>query len=212
MKFDPSDGQDMGPHCRNCHRGSSACGACHAGGKSNDMVAAAKLNTTGAADLKLTTYDPLWTSTGETNTVSSSTTETVNSILGFYKKSKTTNWSNTWREATGAVDMGNLMTTGNEGVVGAGTACSDNGFSWPHRTLGWKMLKDDLFGLDFDGITEVQVGGTRAGISGTAHDIDSVCLDCHNPNVWNATSSSHEDSQAIDSDNYNDELLLRGLP
>jgi len=34
-------------------------------------------------------------------------------------------------------------------VVGA--PCLDGGFSFPHRTLGANMLKDELYGIDFDG-------------------------------------------------------------
>jgi len=33
----------------------------------------------------------------------------------------------------------------------AGVPCLDGGFSFPHRTLGENMLKDELFGIDFDG-------------------------------------------------------------
>jgi hypothetical protein len=32
-----------------------------------------------------------------------------------------------------------------------GEACLDGGFSFPHRTLGANMLKDELYGIDFDG-------------------------------------------------------------
>ncbi|MHB1340772.1 MAG: hypothetical protein ACYC77_02005 [Coriobacteriia bacterium] len=32
-----------------------------------------------------------------------------------------------------------------------GEPCLDGGFSFPHRTLGANMLKDELFGIDFDG-------------------------------------------------------------
>lgn len=98
--------------------------------------------------------------------------------------------------------------------------CADNGFSWPHRTLGYKLLKDELFGLDFDG-SPVLPGDTRgttlsapASITGQpAHDLDSVCLDCHNPTIWNATSyQDHENDPADPDDDYDDELMLRGLP
>ncbi|MDI6712466.1 MAG: hypothetical protein QMD96_04430 [Anaerosomatales bacterium] len=32
-----------------------------------------------------------------------------------------------------------------------GAKCLDGGFSFPHRTLGANMLKDELYGVDFDG-------------------------------------------------------------
>jgi hypothetical protein len=55
-------------------------------------------------------------------------------------------------------------------VVGAvGSACLDGGFSFPHRTLGKDMLKDELFGVDFDG-TPIAFGGTRGTNGGTAVD------------------------------------------
>lgn len=38
--------------------------------------------------------------------------------------------------------------------------CLDGGFSWPHRTLGANMLKDELYGVDFDG-TPRPFGSTR---------------------------------------------------
>jgi hypothetical protein len=79
------------------------------------------------------------------------------------------------------------------------------------------MLKDDLFGLDFDG-SAIGVGDTRtygesSPASLKAHDLDSVCLDCHNPTIWNATSSlDHVDDPANPADDRDDDLLLRGLP
>jgi len=42
--------------------------------------------------------------------------------------------------------------------------CLDGGFSYPHRTLGANMLKDAIYGVDFDG-TPIDVGGTR-GVNG----------------------------------------------
>ncbi len=44
--------------------------------------------------------------------------------------------------------------------VAVGDPCLDAGFSFPHRTLGANMLKDELFGVDFDG-TKVDFGGSR---------------------------------------------------
>jgi hypothetical protein len=42
--------------------------------------------------------------------------------------------------------------------------CLDGGFSYPHRTLGANMLKDAIYGVDFDG-TPIDAGGTR-GVNG----------------------------------------------
>jgi hypothetical protein len=136
------------------------------------------------------------------------------SIVGQIKNSRTVGWTG-WRA--------------NPGIQAA--ACSDDGLSFPHRTLGWKMLKDDLFGIDpaRTGVPAgetafVMAGQSRTGYYGgvgqpKAHDLDSVCLDCHNPTVWGATSTSnHTDIQydalgnKVTADDKNDDLLLRGLP
>jgi hypothetical protein len=53
-------------------------------------------------------------------------------------------------------------------VVG-GTACLSGGFSFPHRTLGANMLKDELFGIDFNGV-KIAAGATRAGNASLAAD------------------------------------------
>ncbi len=81
--------------------------------------------------------------------------------------------------------------------------CISLGISWPHRTLAWKMLKDELFGVDIDGVA-VNVGEVRDHLvaqlslaSEQAQDIDSVCLDCHSAKVWNPRAK---------------EAFLHGLP
>jgi len=195
MKFDPEDEKDFGPNCRNCHKGSSACNTCHQEPKAGYTLSTTPYTSDdeAAADnsLGLSTYYVYKTSTGQDNLVA----ETA--LYKFFKQSHTVVWDPGWRTSEEVLDP----------------TCSDDGFSWPHRTLGWKMLKDDLFGLGFDG-TEVSVGDSRtySGASYPVHDLDSVCLDCHNPIVWNATSMSHVDDPENDTDNYNDELLTRGLP
>jgi hypothetical protein len=47
-----------------------------------------------------------------------------------------------------------------------GQACVDCGFSFPHRTLGANMLKDELYGVDFDG-TPISAGAARTTNHGT---------------------------------------------
>jgi len=238
MKFNPEDGQTYGPHCRNCHKGSSACGTCHSYNGNETTSALTPSGWIGAynsyaaseddaADNSLndTTYDVAYTSDDQPNPLAAGYSTATG---GFIKNSREADWYADWRTATGFVQMGQKMTTGNES--GVGTDCSDDGVSWPHRTLGWKMLKDDLFGIDLAG-NVVTAGEYRTadGLEKTttatgnyqAHDIDSVCLDCHNPTVWNAsknttdpddpTKNTHYDG-AGDVDNYDDELLLRGLP
>ncbi|MDZ4168920.1 MAG: hypothetical protein U1E26_04590 [Coriobacteriia bacterium] len=58
-------------------------------------------------------------------------------------------------------------------VNGVGTACLDGGFSYPHRTLGANMLKDELYGVDFDG-TPVAFGESRGTNGGSATDTVDV--------------------------------------
>ncbi len=43
--------------------------------------------------------------------------------------------------------------------------CIDGGFSFPHRTLGANMLKDELYGVDFDG-SAVAPGDDRTAGAG----------------------------------------------
>lgn len=50
-------------------------------------------------------------------------------------------------------------------VVGLNGQCLDGGFSFPHRTLGSNMLKDELFGIDFDG-TKIAAGVLRTANTG----------------------------------------------
>jgi len=45
-------------------------------------------------------------------------------------------------------------------VAGLNGQCIDGGFSWPHRTLGANLLKDELYGVNFDG-SQAIVGGVR---------------------------------------------------
>gem|GEM_PF-577719 len=254
MKFNPEDADantgygNFGPHCRNCHRGASSCERCHENGLigTTDASLAAHNVEEDYPEFAEATFDvnvynnypygwPLYgglSSVGIPAGFPVSWLEAFGYEGGHYNKTtyvrnanerwyheRTVAWASDWRTNATALSP----------------VCSDDGFSWPHRTMGFMMLKDELFGLDFDG-TPVEVGQVRDGIPKTilsdgtvtdvatntlpsalygkaAHDLDSVCLDCHNPTIWNATSyDNHFDSWARDDDNYNDELLLRGLP
>jgi len=223
MKFDPEDGLDMGPHCRNCHKGSTACNTCHSEGK-GAFTPIASIGADNAQSKSV--FNSHWISTeviydtlDSTPTGYDASAQQTNAGV-FFKWERSVRFPSDWRTTTTV----------------SSALCSDDGFSWPHRTLGWMMLKDDLFGLDFNG-DPIAPGGIRGGLSGSdetnqinngnaysgheaytwllnreVHDLDSVCLDCHNPTIWNATSQSHVDSSTVTSDAYNDELLLRGLP
>jgi len=224
MVFNPEDEQDFGPHCRNCHRGSSRCTTCH---NTSGTGAITGDKDFGANNAEKKSYFRIGkTTTDDTNTVAhyvsvasggtaAGAENTASTTYGFFKKSRTTDWPSDWR-TTSTQLMASVSDT--QTIAGA-DVCSDDGFSWPHRTLGWKMLKDDLFGLDFDG-SAIAVGDSRtyAGLpaGNAAHDIDSVCLDCHNPTVWNdgqaASKAGHVDTTSTADDNHNDELITRGLP
>jgi len=223
MKFNPEDGLDMGPHCRNCHRGSTACDTCHSEGK----AAFTAIASTGADNAQSkSVFNSYWISTAivydtldSTPTGYDASAQQTNTGV-FFKWERSVQFDSDWRISSSMFSP----------------ACADDGFSWPHRTLGWMMLKDDLFGLDFNG-DPIAPGATRVALADPdltnqindgdpysdhqaytwlvgkqVHDLDSVCLDCHNPTIWNATSPSHVDSSSVTSDAYNDELLLRGLP
>ncbi len=249
-RFNPEDGIDGGPRCRMCHKGSSGCGGCHNDGTEGIATDTASVAADNSRDVVTflfaamfdmgglsgyfgadspSTYFPYTkfklttTSQGEINPINMALTkDKVTGLTNAFaparilKNSRTVSWTTGWRSS---VDVNN-------------PTCSDDGLSWPHRTLGWKMLKDDLFGIDVTGSTGggstvVGPGATRSmkimgtAINSAAHDLDSVCLDCHNPTVWNAASTmNHTDTVVPDSaghdtqtyDNNYDETLLRGLP
>jgi hypothetical protein len=216
MKFNPEApdqyANNFGPHCRNCHNGASGCEWCH------------DVNGVTPTGAKTTSYTEYAAATTDSVIAAVDTT-----IKSYYdpKESWTVDryveWPTDWDTTQASVSY----------------ACADNGFYWPHRTMGYMMLKDQLFGLDFDG-TPVAVGEVRDGSGdfdgdGTpdwkepywrnnnnttptfwgqpAHDLDSVCLDCHNPTIWNATAyNDYVDNPADPNDNYDNELILRGLP
>jgi hypothetical protein len=50
-------------------------------------------------------------------------------------------------------------------VAGLNSQCIDGGFSFPHRTLGANMLKDEIYGIDYDG-TPVAAGDDRTAGAG----------------------------------------------
>ncbi|MHB8841839.1 MAG: hypothetical protein ACYC56_08650 [Candidatus Aquicultor sp.] len=188
--FDSEDGKNDGPTCRSCHRGSSECNICHSS----------------PSDLR---GNKQWPSKPLASNISASASNFTANWIG----SKTTTMrSEDWRAGSN---------------VAISSSCCDDGFSWPHKTMGWKMLKDGLFGVDFDGVTPIAPGESRTLPSGAvtesvlnssensqsptplalvsefdhsqvADDLDSVCLDCHNPYVWNPQEQT--------------DLLLKGIP
>lgn len=130
------------------------------------------------------------------------------------------------------------ITTSN--VAGINGQCIDGGFSWPHRTLGANLLKDQLYGVDFDG-SQIAPGAVRgltandaalvaAGFSAQPSGIATV-----NPTFVGSRTATNTlwgqpaentDSVCIDchgdgtyyqrgtgaTDPMNWELLLKGLP
>lgn len=73
------------------------------------------------------------------------------------------NWGTALLTANKSVFSGdaNVHTSAVTDVAGE---CLDGGFSFPHRTLGANLLKDELYGVNFDG-SAVAVGGTRSTAS-----------------------------------------------
>lgn len=207
MKFNPEDGANFGPHCRNCHSGASGCEYCH---DVNGVTGTNGTHISEASGMFAATTDP---ALAADNTTAKSLFDASES----WSIDRYVEWPTDWDTTEAAVSY----------------QCADNGFYWPHRTMGFMMLKDQLFGLDFDG-TPVAAGEVRDGVPNgwtwdepawrttdttpglwgqAAHDLDSVCLDCHNPNIWNATSyTDHVDDPADPNDDFDDELILRGLP
>lgn len=126
-------------------------------------------------------------------------------------------------------------------VTNVGVQCIDGGFSYPHRTLGVNMLKDELWGVDFDG-TAIAPGEVRmttasvetsfgagyfgdswkyANIAGqAAHNLDSVCIDCHgDATFWNGDDPDYYadfvSGNPLGTETWRVtgwELLLKGLP
>ncbi|PKQ15941.1 MAG: hypothetical protein CVT67_07120 [Actinobacteria bacterium HGW-Actinobacteria-7] len=107
-----------------------------------------------------------------------------------------------------------------QAVASISGKCLDGGFSYPHRTLGANMLKDSIWGVDFDG-TEVAAGDPRSyngalltaaaadltdfysggasfdadtivGTNAIAENLDSVCIDCHGDATYWAGDASDE--------------------
>ncbi|MCL6472421.1 MAG: hypothetical protein K6T91_06365 [Firmicutes bacterium] len=222
-----------GPRCRNCHRGSSGCGGCHntSGGVNPSLALTKQEQEAEAADNTRTDItqffmmamgDPNHTQYKAYtmyNLTRNANGDPVNDISLAYsdtnlktqiiKVSRKVNWGapgSDWRT--------------NPGV--SSSTCSDDGLSWPHRTLGYMMLKDDLFGIDVVGNTDgtsQAIGPNQirqfGGLNAKTHDIDSVCLDCHNPTTWaggGAGVEGHTDTPGTTADDKYDDVILRGLP
>jgi hypothetical protein len=194
MILNPGDSNNFGPHCRNCHTGSSSCVQCHGTGKGG--------------------YTSLTTA--------------VNG--------KSVYWPNSFQA--------------NSAVANINGQCIDGGFSFPHRTLGANMLKDQLFGIDFDGAPIAQ--GVARGTAGTSADLsnliaagftsptgslgvnplpygsktnpngsligastenlDSVCIDCHGDATYYDPSGTYDAVNPFGGTATGWELLLKGLP
>ncbi|MBN2841427.1 MAG: hypothetical protein JXP37_10780 [Coriobacteriia bacterium] len=65
-------------------------------------------------------------------------------------------------------------------VGGVGDPCLDGGFSFPHRTLGKDMLKDELWGIDFDG-SPIAFGEVRTANANTLAAYDGVAFQATDP-------------------------------
>jgi hypothetical protein len=213
LLLNPGDENNFGPECRKCHVGASSCNQCHADPGVFDVPNPNPL-------------EPVWDTAGSPPlTEGRSTYVAQPSLKSIYA----------------------------EGVATAlGPACMDGGFSFPHRTLGYNMLKDSLWGVDFDGtplapgevrgagmnmLTLEQKFGTNALaesfetsrlVNTAAENLDSACIDCHVPTVWNGGDPAYETSVTVHNYPYETgyrtdgsvpdwtikgwDLLLKGLP
>ena len=231
--LNPTDAANFGPQCRECHSGAGSCAQCHSD--------PAELEAAGITRLDLwvdnPTYGAVVGASAYTTDIASATYEPL-ALTTFEAQPSFTNI----RNSTYVSDID--------------AACLDGGFSYPHRTLAVNMLKDALYGVDFDGqplaAGEIRGAGQTLGtipgavgedfavppegtylaaelVDVATHDMDSVCLDCHNPTIWNPSLVTSETvynfwaldwmDGAIDQpgmatswDIVGWDLLLKGLP
>lgn len=109
--------------------------------------------------------------------------------------------------------------------------CLDGGFSFPHRTLGANMLKDELYGVDFDGSPidagDVRSAGGAAGVATAGYNwVETINAGSISEAVQTdsgviaGAAAENLDSVCIDchgdatyyQPNLANELLLKGLP
>ena len=138
--FNPNNKDNFGPHCRNCHTGAGSCNQCHG----PDVVA--------DAGMSRKNWESYW---GSNDVVSQYTAWDATLTSGpagnhIGLEGKSTYIPPAYIKANAIADINGQ--------------CIDGGFSYPHRTLGANMLKDSLYGVDFDG-TKLAFGATRGAIS-----------------------------------------------
>jgi hypothetical protein len=225
MIMNSDDDNNFGPDCRSCHSGAASCSQCHADTDIGSPLVEIPLPLPLSPDL--IDPGPIWDTEGYPEFTEGKST---------YKAQPS------------------LKTVGPEAFVNLpDAACVDGGFSFPHRTLGVNMLKDSLWGVDFDGrpvapgevrnsstLDDLELrwsGGTGDGaeiilsydvdsLAGqAAHNLDSECIDCHNPDIWSgkpksefggenffASGGYRVDGAATEWEFGGWELLLKGLP
>jgi len=162
--FNPDDDINNGPSCRSCHRGGGDCDLCHS------AAVQSKIKWPREAYSQVSDI-------ADANGLESMGNGEFDAdayILSNYNQEHSENRNPGWRSSD----------------IGCSPECMSVGLSWPHRTLAWKMLKNDLFGIDLDG-EAVRPGERREVLAkllsldlGPSQDLDSVCLDCHNPTMW----------------------------
>jgi hypothetical protein len=130
--FNPGDDNNMGPHCRNCHTGAASCNQCHGPDVASDSGMSRENWESYWADGDYTAWDG--------NVVSGVASNSVG------VEGKTTYIPPAYVKTNAVANINNQ--------------CIDGGFSYPHRTLGQDMLKDSLFGVDFNG-QPIAFGQTR---------------------------------------------------
>ncbi len=130
--LNPQNKDNMGPHCRNCHTGAASCNQCHGPLDGSDSAMSRKNWESYWTDGDWTAWD------GQQNSLVSSQTIGLEGKSGYIPPAY----------------------VGASAVANINGQCVDGGFSYPHRTLGANMLKDSLYGVDFDG-KKLAFGATR---------------------------------------------------
>ncbi|HEY3373750.1 MAG TPA: hypothetical protein VGK02_01640 [Candidatus Aquicultor sp.] len=159
------DGKNNGPPCRSCHRAGGDCDLCHTSGR-----VAAETNWPRDA------YAPN-PSLASNKGFEGVQADKVQHVLD--------------RDSLQLKSVARWDPQRKNSSVECSSECVNLGYSWPHRTFAWKMLKNELYGVYLDDqnveVTQVKqllVKYSAISAQPAQDPIGAVCLDCHNPFVW----------------------------
>jgi hypothetical protein len=143
--FNPQNKDNLGPHCRNCHTGAASCNQCHGPVNANDVGMSRK------------NWEAYWGANSPVGQFTAWDSTTAAGSIGLEGKTKYIQSAYVKADA----------------VTNIAGKCIDGGFSYPHRTLGVNLLKDTLWGVDFDG-NPLAVNGIRGANGGSAVTTSAV--------------------------------------